>query len=390
MNARARALFITSFVATACADPERSIPDAAVGEPQHLDEPEHAPVPTRVNLSPDVVEAARIRWAPAAREPLERVVELPGEVVADPDRTARIVPPADGIIERVDFREGDHVAKGSVLSVLRMVDLPERRAAASAQAARAHAAAANAARLEALAKRGLASEQEAATARAEADAVAAEADAARQRLGALGTRGTGAGSALELRTPIAGTIIERHAVVGDRASVERPLATVVDLSQVWFLGRVFERDLASIRTTARAEVELNAYPDQRFDGRVEYLAQQIDPVARTVVARVTLENHDGLLRLGLFGTARVALGRTRDTPSIVVPRSAVTDLQSRPIVFVRHSDGDFERHDVTLGDDALGKVEILSGLREGEEVVTEGVFTLKSAVLRQTFGEEEE
>lgn len=124
---------------------------------------------------------------------------------------------------------------------------------------------------------------------------------------------------------------------------------------------------------------------------MDYLSEAIDPVARTVVARVRITNRAELLRLGLFGIAQVATGasETQRTPTIVVPRNAVTEIANKPAVFVRQSDGDFDLHEVVLGEGALGKIEVLSGLREGEHVVVDGVFTLKSAVLKSTFGEEE-
>ena len=357
----------------------------------HVDEAEHESIPSRVRLPPAVISAAKIRWAPLAREPLETVLELPGEISPDPDRMARVSVPLDGRIERVDFKEGDRVKKGAILAVVRVVDLPERLAALSAVSAKARAARANADRLEALAKKGLGGLQEAETARAEADALSAEAKGETERLGALGTEVDAAkASTMEVRAALPGTIVERHAVVGDRTGSDRPLATIVDLEQVWFLGRVFERDLASIRVGEKAEVELNAFPRERFEGVVEHVAEQIDPVARTVVARIRLRNQGGMLRLGLFGTARVALGQEAGKPELVVPRSAITDVENKPVVFVHHPDGDFERHDVVLGRAALGKVELISGVREGEEVVIDGVFSLKSAVLKSTFGEEEE
>lgn len=76
-------------------------------------------------------------------------------------------------------------------------------------------------------------------------------------------------------------------------------------------------------------------------------------------------------------------------PALVVPRTALTEVAGKTVVFVHHKDGDFELHEVVLGASALGRVEIASGLREGEEVVTSGAFTLKSAVLKSTIAEEE-
>jgi cobalt-zinc-cadmium efflux system membrane fusion protein len=96
------------------------------------------------------------------------------------------------------------------------------------------------------------------------------------------------------------------------------------------------------------------------------------------------------VKVGLFGTARVVVGPGDElTKRVVVPLSAVTKVANKDVAFVLQPDGHFELHPVTTGRTAGGRVEILSGLRAGEQVVTEGVFTLKSAVLKSTFGEEE-
>jgi cobalt-zinc-cadmium efflux system membrane fusion protein len=134
---------------------------------------------------------------------------------------------------------------------------------------------------------------------------------------------------------------------------------------------------------------MNAYAHEHFNGTVEYIGQQIDPVGRTVTARVRLKNPGLLLRIGLFGTCQVSTGAAEKTePKLVVDQASVTEVGGKTVVFVRAREGEFELHDVTLGREALGKVEVLEGLREGEEVVSDGVFTLKSLVLKGSFAEE--
>jgi multidrug efflux pump subunit AcrA (membrane-fusion protein) len=135
---------------------------------------------------------------------------------------------------------------------------------------------------------------------------------------------------------------------------------------------------------------LNAYPGEVFEGTVEVVDKQLDATARTVVARIAVKNRADMLKVGLFGNTRVSLpAGPATTARIVVPLAAVTKIGERDIVFVRQPDDDFEVHPVTLGRSAGGKIEILSGLREGEQIATEGVFTLKSAILKSQFGEEE-
>ena len=356
----------------------------------HADEPEHAELPTRVRLDPAVIAAAKLETAPVAREVLVSTIDLPGEIVSDPDKTAKVSALVPGRIEAVRFKEGQKVRKGEVLVVIKVPDLGKAKAAFAATSAKAAAARRNAERLETLAEQRFAAAQEVLSARAEAEALEAEAKAAAEQLTALGSDSAGAvASQLSLRAPLSGVVVSRDATVGQVVVGDQTFATIADLSDVWFLGRVFEKNLAAVRIGAPAEIELNAYPKERFTGSIEYLGKQIDPTARTIVARIALRNRDDLLRLGLFGVARVASGPESRTPVLVVPRSAVTEVGQKLVVFVRQSDGDFDLHEVVLGAGALGRVEIVSGLREGEQVVVQGVFTLKSVVLKSTFGEEE-
>ena len=153
---------------------------------------------------------------------------------------------------------------------------------------------------------------------------------------------------------------------------------------------LFEQDLGKVRIGAAVEVRLNAYPDEVFQGRIESIGRQLDPTARTVVARVSLRNRDDLLKVGLFGKALVvSTDAAPGAARVVVPLAAVTRIADRDVVFVREPNGHFAVHDVTRGRSAAGKVEIVAGLRAGEQVVSDGVFTLKSAVLKSTFGEED-
>jgi cobalt-zinc-cadmium efflux system membrane fusion protein len=235
----------------------------------------------------------------------------------------------------------------------------------------------------------LTSEQTVLDAEAEAEALEVETASLGDELGALGAAASGAFS-ITLRAPISGTVVSRNAVVGQPAPADQSLATVADLDQTWFLARVFEKDLGKLRVGAAAEVHLNAYPTEHFAGTVEYVAQQVDPVARTVTARIRLHNRDGLLRLGLFGNGQVSTGNPeKSQPTLVVAQAAVTQIAGKSVVFVRQGAHDFEPHAVTLGHEALGKVEVLAGLKEGEEVVEDGVFTLKSILLRGSFAEDE-
>jgi cobalt-zinc-cadmium efflux system membrane fusion protein len=390
-------VFVAALAMTSCSKsdkPEKGEAHESQPSPAasaHGEHDEHEELPTRVKLMPDVIADARIKTSAVKKGTLAITVSLPGEISVDPDRAARIATPVVGRIEEVRFKEGVAVKKGDALAVIRVPELGKVRGAQAVALAKAKAARANADRLKSLLEKRLTSEQSVVDADAEAQAFSIEARALGEQLTAMGA-GAGAGSPflLTLRAPIDGVVIARDAVVGQPATAEQTLGSIADLREVWFLGRVFEKDLGRLRIGAGAEVQLNAYPAERFQGTVDYIGQRIDLVARTVTARIRLANRDDMLRIGLFGMAFVETGGAQvREPRLLVPRSALTEIGQKQVVFVKHSDGDFEMHSVVLGDAALGNVEIVSGLREGEEVVVEGVFTLKSAVLKGTFAEDE-
>ncbi|MEY2934311.1 MAG: hypothetical protein RL033_5060 [Pseudomonadota bacterium] len=355
---------------------------------EHADEPAHEELPRHIRLSEEVVRDANIQTAPVRKEVLAITLALPGELAVDPDKNARVASPVAGRLAKVSFQEGSRVKRGDVLATVRVPDLARMRAQHAATRARAHALRSNATRLTELGAKGLAAPQEVLEASSAAEALEVEARALDEQLGLLGSAGPTQGSELALRAPISGVVIARNAVIGQALTTEDTIADIADLSELWFLGRIFEKDLDRVRLGAPAEVALNAFPERRFPGAVEYVSRQIDPVARTVTARIRLANVDDVLRIGLFGTAHVASGTEQPDPVLVTARSAVVELSGKPVVFVRQPDGDFELHELVLGQSNLGRVHVLSGLREGEAVVVTGAFTLKSAVLRGTLAEE--
>ena len=380
------------------ARPAPAHPDAGAQAAQrpepHQDEAEaHEELPTKVRLRPEVVRSAGIKTAPAAADSLPATVDLTGEIAADPDRSARLAARVPGRIIEVRAKEGDRVKAGQVIAILESPELARARATLASASAKAKAARLNADRLKSLEAKSLASGQEATAAEAEASALDAEVAAARQTLAAFGqgaAEAQGASARIGIRTPLAGFVLSRDAVQGQTVDAEHVLAVVGDLEHAYFLGRLFEKDLARVKVGASAEVRLNAYPAEVFEGKIETIGRQLDPAARTVTARILVNNHGDLVKVGLFGTARVVVGPS-EAPAkrVVVPLAAVMRVANKDVVFVHQPDGDFEMHPVTVGRTAGGRAEILGGLRAGEQVVVEGAFTIKSAILKSTFGEEE-
>ncbi len=355
-------------------------------KPATSSETAHGGVPDHVHLSAAVIKDANVQTAIVTLDILSAVLPLPGEIVADPDRSAKVSSPVAGRIEQVSFKEGSIIKKGDLLAVIRIPELGKLRAAYAAQVEKAKAARSNAERLKELAANRLAATQAQVDAQAQADALELEAKALGEQLATLGASGSGV-STLPLRAPVGGMVMTRDAIVGQPITPEQTLASIADLSEVWFLARVYEKDLDRVRAGARADVQLAAYRSETFRGAVEFVGRQIDPSARTFSARIRLANRGDLLSIGLSGTALVTTtDAAAKVAKPVVSRAAVADVGDKSVVFVRRG-GDFDAREVTLGESAGGRVEVLTGVREGEEVVVQGVFAIKSAMLKSTFAE---
>lgn len=369
----------------------KDTPGARPGEEEHHDDEGHDELPRQLEVPPEVVASADIRTTQVKRAALASTLTLVGEIIPEPDRTARLSSATSGRLEQITFNEGSVVKRGEVMATVRVPDVGRLRGAFAAASARARASKSNADRLAALKASGLGADQSVVDAEADARAQEAEVRALGEQLKAIGVNAdAGGGFIVALRAPISGVVVARDAVTGQPITPEHVLATIVDLSEVWFLARIFEKDLVKLRVGAAAEVELNAYPGEHFHGTVDYVSQQIDPAARTLTARVRIpQDEQQRLRLGLFGRAHVAVAEERPSaPQLVVPRDAILEVGGKPVVFVKAADGDFVLHDVTLGDSAMDDVQVLSGVSEGEEVVTSGGFTLKSLLLKSTLEED--
>ena len=384
---------LTLALLTACPNKDSAPPRQAASQP-HRDEPtEHEPLPNRIRLQPSVLAAAKIRTEKVVSKVLPMTLEVPGEVAADPDRSVRIAARVPGRLSAVAFKEGMRVQAGALLAVIESAELARAASAYTSASVKLQAAQKNAARIQSLATTGLAANQELLEAQAQARALEAEAQAARRSLLSFGVSDAqlaSLGARFELHAPFAGYAVSRNATVGQTVTAEHILCDLIDLDRAYFIGRLYEKNLARVEPGQTAEVRLNAYPEAVFIGKVEIVGKQLDPSARTVVTRIVITNKDDLLKVGLFGKARVSLSAGLAQPrGLVVPISAVTRIADRDVVFVRQPDEHFEVHPVTLGPSASGEVQVLSGLREGEQVVTDGVFTLKGAILKSTFAEEE-
>lgn len=338
---------------------------------------ETAPARDAVELAKDVVQRSGIRWSKLEPRKLVRTIHAPAEVALEPDRVARVAPLAESRVTRVLVTIGDRVERNAPLALLSSVEGAESRAALGQIGADLELARANLRRQEELHASGIDTERTHQEAVAAVRRGEAEIEAARQRAGLTGQQ--------MLRASIAGTVVERNATAGETVGPESSLFTIADLSRVWVIGRVYERDVAQVKLGAKARLALDAYPERSWDGALEYVAGAVERESRSLPVRIALDNPDGALRAGLYGSLAIDAGDGEQ--GLAVEAHALQQLGARDVVFVHQSSGEREQFAVRAIErgrlfDTL--VEIRSGLKPGEEVVSEGSFTLKSQLLRDT------
>ncbi len=200
--------------------------------------------------------------------------------------------------------------------------------------------------------------------------------AAADRIRLLGGDLTELSPVIAVRSPLAGAIVEQNTAGGEgvKSLDNSPsLFTVADLSSVWILCDVYENDLSEVRLGDFAELRLNAYPDRALRARVGNISQVLDPATRAAKVRLELPNPGGLMRPGMFATARFVSTRTRER--MVVPASALLRLHDKDWVFRSESGGRFRRTEVQAGPAlAHGWQEILAGgIRTGDEIVADAL-----------------
>jgi RND family efflux transporter MFP subunit len=180
---------------------------------------------------------------------------------------------------------------------------------------------------------------------------------------------------LSLYAPISGFVIDRNAYPKQHITPETVLYTVADLSTVWVIADVFEYEAANVRLNEPVSLTIASSPGRVFRGRVSYILPGVDPTTRTLKVRVQFDNPGFALKPDMFGDAEISTGGAR---KLVVPETAVLNSGDRQVVFVDRGEGRFEPHNVTIGAQSGGVIEILSGLKEGDRIVTSGNFLIDS------------
>ena len=341
-----------------------------------------------------------VKSVQVARSKMTTAVNITGDVRMNENSAVHVSPRIPGVVRAVNVDIGAEVATGDVLFTLDSVELGQALSDWEKNLAMAELSNKNYQREKILYEKKVGPESDMIEAQMKSEEYQIALKASEQKLHVLGlteddvakidpnSHDSLSGS-LAVRAPISGTIIEKHAVVGELVEPGKDMMILADLNSVWVWGGVYERDLGLVLKRRLADgiaVELSvpAYPETLFRGQMNYIGAVMDEATRTIKVRTVIDNKDRLLRPGMFCQGRILI--TTDEEVLAIPKVALLSDEGVDFVFTHMKDDYYLRTNVKKGRDFAEGVEILKGLAPGQMIVTDGAFILKSDVLKAKMG----
>lgn len=354
-----------------------------------------------VELPAEAFARANIRTAPVELRLLPAQLETTGEVGFNQDLLAHVSPRIPGRVHKVHADLGETVKVGQPLAVLDSIELGRAHSEYFQAKAQLELAQQTLEREEKLLAEKIASEKEVQEARASYQKASAEFQAAEGQLRLYGLtsaqiRGSqhnAPDAALfPVSSPLGGVVIEKHVTLGELVNPEKDMFTIADTSHLWIWIDIYERNLAQVHKEDDVSVQVDTYPERVFRGKITYISDQVNATTRAVRARVDVDNPDRALKPGMFARVKLsdphaANGSASGQKVLAIPVSAVQRDGDSSIAFVAAGERRFERRVLRIGTGSGDYVEVVDGLKAGEQVVTDGAFLLKSEAAKETMGE---
>lgn len=386
----------------------RKAPTPVTSKPEQEAAEKHEETPERVTLTAAAISEAGIATWQVKPVDLEHLLVLTGSVEYDENRLLQVASNVRGRVASIPVDLGARVRQGDALLVLESVELGKareeflRETSTLRVASRAYERAKTLVEAKAIssgefqAREGEYLSRKAAAQAAERalHLLGDEDDEIRRLRAAAESDGDGhSGDAprLTIRAPFDGRVVDRKVTPGALVEALQPLATVANLSSVWVFLQAYEKDLALLHDGLPVTIRTEAYPQESFKGRIDFVGSSLDPATRTVRLRATVDNRSERLKPGMFVKAHVDVPRpaAEAQATLVVPQSALQTLEGRTTLFVQGEPGVFERRFVEVGHSFEGFTEVLAGVKAGDVVVTEGSFVVKSEFAKASLQEEE-
>jgi cobalt-zinc-cadmium efflux system membrane fusion protein len=353
-----------------------------------------------ITLSPDKLDNAHIKIEAVIAQPGTLVtssagIRTTGSVASNSYKEVPVFPIAGGIVKEIKVELGTRVTKRQELATIFSTDLSDAEAAYLKVLAEVEEHHQHHHRTTELVEIGAASREDLEQAVSMYKAAQANLASARDRLILLGlsekqvddlsNRQKMTKPLITVASPSSGVVINRAVNTGEVVMQGKEMFRVADLSSVWVIGQIYERDFQTVNIGTPATITTQAYPGRVFNGRVSYIDPKVDPQTRTAQVRIELANPREMLKLGMYVDVSFGgvEGRANGQALVGVPRSAVQTIGAKQVVFVATDRREaFVQRDVSTGSETNGMLPVYSGLSPGERVVTEGSFLLRAESLK--------
>lgn len=341
------------------------------------------------------IRNGKVRWEAMVQGTAVGTASVPGEVIPNEDRTARLGSPAGGRVLAVRVSPGQHVSRGQLLVTLAspeagMAQADVSKSAAALTAARAQAAYATSARERAERLLTLKAIPRQDYERAVADDAAAQATLMQATAEAGRARSTasqiGGGAAvtgeIAVRSPLNGVVLQRTAVPGAVVETGAPLVVVTDPTSLWLSVNAPESLVGAFRRGGELRFSVPSYPGETFTARIDAVGAGLDPATRTLPVRAVINAGAARDRLKPEMLASVAAVGGPSVPAVLIPEDAVQNMDGKQVVFVAAADNAggarFTARPVETGARSAGRIAVIRGLSAGDVVVVAGAFRVKA------------
>ncbi|MGE5352246.1 MAG: efflux RND transporter periplasmic adaptor subunit [Acidobacteriota bacterium] len=343
-----------------------------------------------VTLSRQSVKEINLATSQAEERSITGTITIPAKLVADQDLEAHVGSPVEGRVQKVLVKLGQFVRKGQTLMNIEGIEIGEIKAQFIKARAEFNFADANLKRQKTLLEQKAGSQKSFLEAQAEYEKAQAELNAEDRRIHSVGLSDADmdvskeidshlAGS-IPVKSPIDGIIVERSVVIGQHVDPETNAFRIINSSSLFADGQIYEKDLQMISGNAPVTLQVSAFPETEFSGKLIYIGETVDSETRTIKVRASVANSGRKLKPEMFANMMVPLSGS--AKGIVVPEESLIRDQGSIYVFVVKNDTTFEKRLVEPGSTMNGFVQIRNGLNKGENVVSKGTFFLKSEMLK--------
>ncbi|HHT9119869.1 MAG TPA: efflux RND transporter periplasmic adaptor subunit [Candidatus Hypogeohydataceae bacterium YC41] len=327
-------------------------------------------------------------------------IETTAKIEFNANQLVQIKPRVPGRVVEMFADFGQDVKEGETLALLDSIELAKAIDEYKARKAKLTVALANYERESRLWEKNVSSEKDMLTAKGEYLSLKADLEEVRERLHLFGlshedvesiSKEERPTSTFPILSPFEGTTVDKKITLGEVIAPTDTLFTIANLNVMWIIASIYEKDISKVKLNQGAEILVETYPDEVFPGKITYISNMVDEKTRTVKVRVEIDNKNRKLKAGMFANVRIYTDESKEIQKqLFVPSVAIQRLDGRNIVFTSKGNYAFEARQVETGKEQEGFTAVLSGLKEGEEMVTKGSFYLKSEMLKETIEATEE